>query len=989
MPRSLLYSEGPLAQRPATPRVGEVFRAVDTSDTYIGSEAQSWEAFGSGGGAAYDDTALQAAVDAVEADVATLQAAVAAGNSQVSVLAGVSPDDDDGSVGDFFLTQAGVLIGPKQSINASLGGNTATGTDYQRNAHRSCAIDFTPSSDIEVDGLRFRIKRPAGDYAGLNIRYGITDAGKTPIVEISEPINNIPVGPGTGGVDLIYNVFFTTPITLTSGTTYYIFFESDAGASDAAAVVPSANYPGTFTGGTSTIDTSGGNSADAFSGTASDWRLYFEFLDLSGSTWAGADEVDFDDSAAITALDTRVGTAEVDIIGLDVRVDDLEALAGGSEAIPYVVAGVGAPNDLVNLADVQANGSNDAVVLQDALTLARTSGRPLWLAGGTFDLDADVQLSPGSRGSVADGLHIHAIAPTRIEVASQRYKPFFIAGWTSQDECDVTANVAARATSITVASIGALQVGDWIVLRSDENFDPDRLSQCKKGEWAKVKALPNSTTITLETPTVDSYDAATAVVDLHVLARNVRLTGPVTVVGEGPANTTQASSRLVWIEGSENLYIDEWTAQSGTDSGFCIANGVRPRVGKVYAWDTRSPDAGTGYGLKFEGCLDAVAEAVVGGRNRHTVDTNGGGDIGSRRRPVNRNTEFGWVIAENDYSAAFGNHPGSVLTRVKNMKATNCGGHAMLRGEDCRIDRVITRGYSDAGEAYHPYVIGDDGTDATGYGLAGLRPEIGRIDRGDNVGAINSTKPRDALVVNCRLTDAVLPRIGKIPTEGTTGVLRVDDKGKGPTTTLMMDKPQGRTNGANVGQFLNVSNPAAAFVVASKEITIDTATSAPGDAVFATLTVPVTGLGNEKRWTLSAELTTISGASQRSRFGLVLGATPTDALVAEIDVQTTGATTMKLISRGTVAGTTADQTTSIGTIASGGTRVNIELQRLGDSFRIIVGRAGRLTDIGALWTPDAAQLAAINARGSVGIWANGYNSTGVLKWGSIGLHKFA
>jgi hypothetical protein len=326
-----------------------------------------------------------------------------------------------------------------------------------------------------------------------------------------------------------------------------------------------------------------------------------------------------------------------------------------------------------------------------------------------------------------DRSHVHIIGEDGAEIEAPNMQsqvaPVRFQGAISSAITTLTANVTKGDIDITVASSASLAVGNTIILRSAENFNPDRLTASTKGEWATIAAIAG-TTVTLAAPVRDSYDNATDTVSID----KVTLIEDVGIHNVKIRLGGLANQHALQVRYCRDIHLTSLDLHDAEYAGAEIRLCLDAKLKDVNTIDVDGRVAGLGHGIRLSGCERVLVEGTTGTRNRHTVDADQG-----TNEPVCRDVTFRDITAIDNTSAGISTHPSSDNILLEGITAINCGGGIIIRGSNTTLDnwRVVGT-HVESDSYYHGLLLGDgvSGGTTPGNGLAGtgLKVRNGTVD---------------------------------------------------------------------------------------------------------------------------------------------------------------------------------------------------------------------------------------------------------------------
>lgn len=233
----------------------------------------------------------------------------------------------------------------------------------------------------------------------------------------------------------------------------------------------------------------------------------------------------------------------------------------------------------------------------------------------------------------------------------------------------LTAAITARAYTLTVASSSAFSVGDLVQITSDsEVFNADHVTGQFKSEMGRVSAVPDGTTITLDSRTWDTYSITgpTVTVQQYTPMRNLKIRD-LTVIGSNVAGVSGAQTgiNVRYFDGVEihNVRVDD----SG-NMGVGGQEGINFTVTNSRANNTLGVN---GYGFHSQMVVTTKFVNCYGRLNRHTADAHNTKDL-----------LIQGCTAEHDTSAGISVHGSTDVVKVLDNTVHECGGGITVRGRN-------------------------------------------------------------------------------------------------------------------------------------------------------------------------------------------------------------------------------------------------------------------------------------------------------------------
>lgn len=383
---------------------------------------------------------------------------------------------------------------------------------------------------------------------------------------------------------------------------------------------------------------------------------------------------------------------------------DLNDVLGGKYGV--LAYGGATPIDLTGVVDAttQVNSAIAAVAALGGGALRFPQGRYKF-SGDGLDITTSNFHLVGGPGVIFDGSGVSTGNGTRHPVIAFH-------GTQTTGVTTVTADVAKGATSIAVASGTGFAVGQVYQMRSNDNFNPDR-STCLKGEFIRVAGV-SGTTITLESPTYDSYTAASVItLDRLTFLSNVGVRD-IEIIG---SNVNSPGQRGVLFEFCERFHAERvrsyQTCYSGVEAYLCASGYI------ANCHPEGVNESGLGYGVLIQGAEHVTIVGCKGRQNRHSIEISGN----DSQPLVTRHVRVIGCSAEDDDSAGFSSHPGSEFVHFVDNDVSRCGGGIVPRGRAQTVSKNRVYGSktqaSDSQSYQHGILLGDLAPNTPGNGLAG------------------------------------------------------------------------------------------------------------------------------------------------------------------------------------------------------------------------------------------------------------------------------
>lgn len=350
---------------------------------------------------------------------------------------------------------------------------------------------------------------------------------------------------------------------------------------------------------------------------------------------------------------------------------------------------------------------NDAQIIDAAFAAAASGSEIRFGQGVTYNISQQLEIDVTAKSD----LLVNGQGATLQITAGVTSTAIRLRGTYTEGVTTLTAAVTAGDSQLTVSDVGSAQAGDLVRLISDgEVFNTDRGATIGrfKEELARVKAVPNSTTLELEGRLWNTYSITgyTVTVDLVRPVRNLTVRD-VNVVGAGPAYVTKGFS----VAHFDNASMINCTARSLGHVGLQFYQGFNATFASCTASDCDA--TGLGYGMAFLRLHHGRAIDCHGARNRHSLESH-----------TSRDTAYISCVAEDDRGTGLSTH-GSDTHKVINCIARNCGGGIIVRGTRnliCGNHIIGSKAFADDDQTgYHGIVVGASvsaGTGPSGVGIA-------------------------------------------------------------------------------------------------------------------------------------------------------------------------------------------------------------------------------------------------------------------------------
>ena len=279
----------------------------------------------------------------------------------------------------------------------------------------------------------------------------------------------------------------------------------------------------------------------------------------------------------------------------------------------------------MNVKDFGAVGdgvTDDTVAIQTAIDAS--SGKRLFFPPGTYRLTSGLTVSTAIALVLDPSATLDYSGVSAGTALGQRIAVTF-SGVVGSD-VDVTANIAARATTISLASTTGLAVNDWILVRSDDPYAPGGdSSQGTLGHIARIRTVDSSTQITTWEPSPFAYTES-----LNLRVTKVTMLEGASIEGGkifcGGAGSVHSAVRFNYCDTPlcRGVSVD-----GAEDSGVSFANCVAPQVHNCDVVRSTSPGGAvgnTGYAIAVYGGVGGNASGNRLYNSRHAIA--GGGFLG-------------------------------------------------------------------------------------------------------------------------------------------------------------------------------------------------------------------------------------------------------------------------------------------------------------------------------------------------------------------------
>jgi hypothetical protein len=267
--------------------------------------------------------------------------------------------------------------------------------------------------------------------------------------------------------------------------------------------------------------------------------------------------------------------------------------------------------------------------------------------------------------------------------------------------------IPARTKTITVTSTAGFAAGDMLKIRSNtEIFNPDRTTAVKQ-EMARVAAVVDGTTLTLETFTWNTYSITgyTVTVTKVPAVRNLRISD-LTVKGAG-GGSNQTGLQITNFDG---VRLNNITVDGAGVEGLAGATGLDWIATNCRAQFANA--SGVGYGFHVTEAQHVKFIGCYGRANRHSFDVDEARDV-----------IYQGCSAVGDTSAGISTHGSTDTVKFLGNTVKDCGGGLVSRGKNTLIiGNTVTgsRTIADTAESYvHGITLGDNNA-SYGQGLAGI-----------------------------------------------------------------------------------------------------------------------------------------------------------------------------------------------------------------------------------------------------------------------------
>lgn len=320
-----------------------------------------------------------------------------------------------------------------------------------------------------------------------------------------------------------------------------------------------------------------------------------------------------------------------------------------------------------------------------------------------------------------------------------------------QTKLELTAAITSRTDTLTVADVGAAQAGDLVAIRSDAevfNTDGEGANRFKQ-EMARVKSVPDSTTIVLDGRTWNTYSLTGYEVEVQLYRPMRNLTvRDLNFVGSG----TGEAQTLIQPAFFDNVTLDNITARDAGQAGIDATRGMNFTAVACTATDCNNNN--TGYGMHVDQTHGAKFLGCYGTRNRHSFDAH-----------LSRDILIQGCTAEHDRSAGISTHGAVDAVRIIDNIVRDCGGGIIVRSANniIRGNHIISSKDfdEDSQTYYHGIVVGAWGTDP-GTGVSGTNLIIDGNYIDVSGPTWENTDNVNAIRLECPLVDArIVGNIGE------------------------------------------------------------------------------------------------------------------------------------------------------------------------------------------------------------------------------------
>lgn len=334
--------------------------------------------------------------------------------------------------------------------------------------------------------------------------------------------------------------------------------------------------------------------------------------------------------------------------------------------------------EFVSVKDFGAVGdgvADDTAAIQAAINAA--TGKKLFFPVGTYRLTAGLTVS-SAVGLVLDPSATLDYSGVAAGTSLGQRIAVTFSGAVGSD-FDVTANIAARATTISLASTTGLAANDWILVRSNDPYAPGGdPSQGTLGHIARVRTVNSGTQITTWEPSPFAYTES-----LNLRITKVTMLEGASIEGGrilcGGVGSVHSGVRFNYCDTPMCRGV---SVDGAEDSGVSFANCVAPQVHNCDVVRSTSPGGAvgnTGYAIAVYGGVGGNASGNRLYNSRHAIA--GGGFSGV--------VSLGFEFIGNDVSAcgfasaltwAVDCHEPCYNWKFIGNTISGCHGGAVLRG---------------------------------------------------------------------------------------------------------------------------------------------------------------------------------------------------------------------------------------------------------------------------------------------------------------------
>lgn len=341
----------------------------------------------------------------------------------------------------------------------------------------------------------------------------------------------------------------------------------------------------------------------------------------AGASAAAAQGSEEAAQAARTGAETAQDAAEaaaIEAASVGIATDAAVATRVGSG--PLTQAAIAARLKYIDFGDTApASGVSVHTALSAAIDQAITEGRDLYIPEGRYYLPSVITKTLTGR------LRIFGDGPTKSVFYGEPDEYMLDlkgTGLVAASTLNLTADVAAGATALLVSSTTGFAVGDWVNVQSNQIWNTTSGKNARYGELAQVNAIPNGTTLTLESRMRYAYTTAnTARVSKVILASGLDISG---LGFENNARRTGIMGALLVSEFFEPRITD--VAGVGLDGPLLTVSAcVDAFVSRVTGSDMADDEVNSRYGYVINiggASRGTLVEDSSGTRVRHVVTTN-------------------------------------------------------------------------------------------------------------------------------------------------------------------------------------------------------------------------------------------------------------------------------------------------------------------------------------------------------------------------------